>query len=608
MARNRFNSGTAQEAELPKAKINRESLSRISALLKYIQPYKWKFSIGFVFLLLSSITGLAFPALIKVMVEVAQGNPSEYGLPNTVKGIGLIAFAILFVQAFVSFFRIRLFVEVSEKALADIRRETYFKMITLPMNFFANRRVGELNSRISADLSQIQDTLTTSLAEMIRQVILLIGGITFLVIISVKLTLFNLSILPLIVVAGVVFGKAIRKISRQAQDQLAESNTVVEETLQGISNVKAFVNEAYEANRYDRSLRKVVTIALKGATYRGGFASFIIFCLFGAIMGVMWYGSYLVEQGALNVSDLLAYMLYSVFVGAAMGTFPEIYANIQKAVGASERVLEILEENTESISINPENNKIKEKILGNLKFENVKFAYPSRKEITVLNDVSFEALAGEKVAIVGSSGAGKSTIASLILKFYDIQQGSILFDGKSANAYTLTDIRNQIAIVPQDVILFGGTILENIAYGKLNSTKEEIIKAAQQANAHNFITSFPEGYETLVGERGVKLSGGQRQRIAIARALLKDPAILILDEATSSLDSESERLVQEALEVLMKGRTSIIIAHRLSTIREADKIIVLDKGEIAEIGTHSELMKKECGIYRHLSTLQFDVN
>ncbi|RRN76536.1 ATP-binding cassette domain-containing protein, partial [Pseudoxanthomonas sp. SGD-10] len=302
------------------------------------------------------------------------------------------------------------------------------------------------------------------------------------------------------------------------------------------------------------------------------------------------------------------YMLYSVFVGAAMGTFPEIYANIQKAVGASERVLEILEESTEAISINPENNKIKERIYGNLRFDSVRFAYPSRKEITVLNNVSFEALAGEKVAIVGSSGAGKSTIASLILKFYDVQKGDILFDDKSANEFALTDIRNQIAIVPQDVILFGGTILENIAYGKLNATKEEIIKAAQQANAHNFITSFPEGYDTIVGERGVKLSGGQRQRIAIARALLKDPAILILDEATSSLDSESERLVQEALEVLMKGRTSIIIAHRLSTIREADKIIVLDKGEIAEVGTHTELMKKEFGIYKHLSTLQFDVN
>lgn len=607
MARNRFNSGTAQDAELSKSKINKESLNKISGLLKYLKPYRGKFFIGMIFLLLSSITGLAFPALIKVMVDVAQGNEPGYGLPGTVNQIGYVAFAILFLQSFVSFFRIRLFVEVAEKSLADIRRDTYFRMITLPMNFFANRRVGELNSRISADLSQIQDTITTTLAEMIRQIILLIGGITLLIVISIKLTLFNLSILPIIVVAGVFFGKAIRKISRSAQDKLAESNTVVEETLQGISNVKAFVNEAYEANRYDKSLREVVKIALKGATYRGGFASFIIFCLFGAIMGVMWYGASLVQDGSLNVSDLLAYMLYSVFVGAAMGSFPELYANVQKAIGASERVLEILDEKSEAISTNAEKNITKQKIFGNLAFNNIEFAYPSRPEITVLKGISFEANAGEKIAIVGPSGAGKSTIAGLILKFYDAQKGEIWFDGKSSNEYNLTDIRNQVAIVPQDVILFGGTILENIAYGKLSATKEEIIKAAEQANAHRFIVGFPEGYDTVVGERGVKLSGGQRQRIAIARALLKDPAILILDEATSSLDSESERLVQEALEVLMKGRTSIIIAHRLSTIREADKIIVLDQGEIAESGSHLELIQNKNGLYKHLSSLQFEV-
>jgi len=608
MARNRFNSSSSQEAELPKAKINKESLNKISGLLKFLKPYRTKFLVGMIFLFLSSLTALAFPALIKVMVGNAQGNPSDYSfLPQTVNEIGFLAFGILFIQSFVSFFRIRLFVEVAEKALADIRKATYFKMITLPMNFFANRRVGELNSRISADLSQIQDTITTTLAEIIRQVILLIGGIILLIITSGKLTLFNLSILPLIVLAGVIFGKKIRKISRDAQDKLAESNTVVEETLQGIGNVKAFVNEAYEANRYDKSLREVVKIAIRGANYRGGFAAFIIFCLFGAILGVIWYGSILVESRALQVEDLLAYVLYSIFVGAAMGSFPDLYANIQKAIGASERVLEILDEENEAISIHESENQIKEKIQGSLSFKDIEFAYPSRKEITVLNGISFDAQAGEKIAIVGPSGAGKSTIAGLILKFYEAQKGEILFDGKAANSYALTDIRQQVAIVPQDVILFGGTILENIAYGKLNATKDEIIKAAQQANAHRFIIGFPEGYDTVVGERGVKLSGGQRQRIAIARALLKDPAILILDEATSSLDSESERLVQEALEILMKGRTSIIIAHRLSTIREANKIIVLDQGKVVESGSHEELIKNEEGLYKHLSALQFEV-
>lgn len=290
-----------------------------------------------------------------------------------------------------------------------------------------------------------------------------------------------------------------------------------------------------------------------------------------------------------------------------MGSFPDLYANVQKAIGATERVLEILSEKCEEVSINEIDNVIKQKIEGNIAFENVNFHYPSRPEIEVLKGVSFEAKTGQKIAIVGPSGSGKSTMAALTLQFYHPQSGTILFDQLPSDAYSLTDIRNQVAIVPQDVMLFGGTILENIAYGKLSASKEEIIRAAQRANAHQFVTSFPEGYDTVVGERGVKLSGGQRQRIAIARALLKNPSILILDEATSSLDSESERLVQEALEELMKNRTSIIIAHRLSTIREADKIIVLEKGTVVESGNHEELLGNENGLYRYLSQLQFEV-
>ena len=306
--------------------------------------------------------------------------------------------------------------------------------------------MGELNSRISSDLSQIQDTLTTTLAELIRQVVLLVGGITFLIIVSPQLTLFNLALLPVLVISAIFFGKYIRKISRQAQDKLAESNTIVEETLQGISNVKAFVNEAYEANRYDKSLREVVKIALKGATLRGGFASFIIFCLLGAIVGVIWYGSVLVSQGHLTVGSLTEYILYSLFVGAAMGTFPELYANVQKAVGASERVLEILAEENEPISTNVAENKTQSIIKGNLDFRNVVFSYPSRKEITVLKDVTFSAAAGERVAIVGPSGAGKSTIAALILNFYKPQEGEVLFDGATSRSYPLTDPSKKILL------------------------------------------------------------------------------------------------------------------------------------------------------------------
>lgn len=615
MARARLNSGNAQAEELPKAKINRESIKQVMRLLRYLKPYRTKFFLGLACLILSSASSFLFPLLMGRLIGTGvQGKQTgsmvskeilDY-FPSEINTVALTLLAVLFVQSIFSYFRINWFVEVAERGLADIRRDTYHKLITLPMNFFSQRRVGELNSRLSADLSQIQDAITTTLAEMIRQVIIFTGGIIFLVLVSGKLTLMLLAVLPVMVVIAVVFGRFIRKLSRQAQDKLAESNTIVEETLQGISNVKAFVNEAFEVGRYNKSIHEVVKIAMRGAKFRGVFASFIVFCLFGTIVSVVWYGSHLVQTGEISLASMFTFILLSTFVGAAMGSFPELYATMQKAFGASERVLEILAEENEPISMHKERNVIKERIYGNLEFKDVVFSYPSRKEIVVLNGVSFEAAKGEKVAIIGPSGAGKSTIAGLILRFYETQSGSLLFDGKPSTDYSLTDIRNQVAIVPQDVLLFGGTIRENIAYGRLNASNEEIETAAKRANAHDFISSFPEGYETLVGERGVKLSGGQRQRVAIARALLKDPAILILDEATSSLDSESERLVQEALEELMKNRTSIIIAHRLSTIREADKIIVLEKGKVIESGKHSELMQNEEGLYRYLSQLQLE--
>ncbi|WP_262249315.1 ABC transporter ATP-binding protein [Parapedobacter soli] len=607
MARQRLNSGHAPSEDLPKSKLTKSTLKKAGRLLAYLRPYRGKFVIGMVFLFLSSLTALTFPALLGAMIDAAQDKQSYQWLPADIRTIGVISFVILFIQSLVSFFRIRLFVEVAEKSLADIRRDSYHNLITLPLDFFSNRRVGELNSRLSADLSQIQDTMTTTFAELIRQIILLTGGVSLLFVVSGKLTLLNLSILPILVVIAVVFGRFIRNLSRQAQDKLAESNTVVQETLQGISNVKAFVNEAYEASRYSKSLQSVVKIAVKGATYRGIFASFIIFCLFGAVVAVIWYGSALVSAGDISVGDLTTYILYSIFVAGSMGSFPELYANIQKAIGASERVIEILDEQQEDAGLLQTEKTIENPIEGTVAFEDVTFAYPSRREITVLKNVSFEARAGEKLAIVGPSGTGKSTIAALVLQFYKPDSGRILFDGRAAADYPLTDIRGQVAIVPQDVLLFGGTIRENIAYGRLDADAEEIITAAQRANAHDFIMDFPKGYDTMVGERGVKLSGGQRQRIAIARALLKDPAILILDEATSSLDSESERQVQQALEELMKGRTSIIIAHRLSTIREADQIVVVEEGKVVASGTHDSLMGKGEGLYHHLYQLQLAV-
>lgn len=608
MARERLNSGNAASIELPKAKINRETLGHVARLLSYLKPYRGKFIAAMFALLLSSLVGLAFPSFVGALIDTAQGKRTSDFLPATIPGILLLAFVVLAGQAIVSFFRILWFVSVGERALSDIRKDTYLKLITLQMDFFAGRRVGELNSRISADLSQVQDTLTSTIAEMIRQAVLLVGGVIFMAMISKKLIFALLAVLPVLIIAAVFFGRFIRKISREAQDKLAESNTMVEETLMGIASVKAFVNEPYEAKRYSGAIGQVASIAIRGAKFRGMFSSFIVLCIFGGLLGVIGYGCVLVSNGEITFGELLKFSLYAMFLASSLGSFPELFANVQKTVGASERVLEILAEKGEDVAITENTVVIAQKITGHLTFDHVGFAYPSRAEVQVLKEVSFEASAGQRVAIVGPSGSGKSTTAALILQFYHPQHGQILFDGKPASAYALSDIRNQVAIVPQDVLLFGGTILENIAYGKLSASREEIILAAQRANAHQFISSFPEGYETVVGERGVKLSGGQRQRIAIARALLKNPSILILDEATSSLDSESERLVQEALEELMKGRTSIIIAHRLSTIREADRILVLEKGQIVESGTHEELIADQKGLYRYLSGLQFELS
>lgn len=589
----------SKENDLPKAKLTSSSLTKALRIFKYGKGHKWKFYIGLVFLLLTSATALAFPKLMGMLVDCVTNKDLDQA-----NYVALLLMGVLVLQALFSFFRISLFVNFTENSLSNIRFALYENLVKLPMTFFSQKRVGELNSRISADISQLQDTFTTTIAEFLRQLILIIGGFIILGSISPKLTLMMLAIVPLVAVGAVIFGRFIRKYGKKTQDKVAESQVIVEETLQGITNVKAFANEWYEIKRYKNKIKEIVQIAIKGGIYRGYFASFIILCLFGCVVVVVWYGITLTIKGEVEgVGDLISFILYTTFIGASFGGIAEMYAQIQKAVGATERVFELLDEVPEVI--NSTENPVTEKITGNVSFKNVSFSYPSRPEIEVLKDVNFEVNFGQKIAIVGPSGAGKSTIASLLLRFYNIDKGEILIDGKNINAFQLEQLRGNMSIVPQDVILFGGTIKENIAYGKPNATDAEIMETAKQANAFNFIEGFPEQMETLVGERGIKLSGGQRQRIAIARALLKNPSILILDEATSSLDSESEKLVQEALEVLMQGRTSFIIAHRLSTIRKADQILVLDGGTITEKGTHQELIALENGMYKNLSSLQF---
>lgn len=484
--------------------------------------------------------------------------------------------------------------------MRDIRMALYGRLVRLPMTFFDQRRTGELISRITADVSMLQDTFSVTLAELFRQLVTLLAGVVFLLVTTPKLTLFMLATFPVLVIIAMVFGRFIRKLSKATQDELAAANVIVEETLQSISTVKSFVGEVYESTRYGNGLNRVVAVALKAAKFRGAFISFIIFALFGGIVGVMWYGASLVSSGAMSVGDLVSFVLYTTFIGGSIAGLGDIYGQVQKAIGSSERVLEILDEVEES-SVGVKNTDFN----GKIEFEKISFHYPTRPEVEVLRSLSFHVNPGEKVALAGHSGAGKSTIIQLLLRFYDPQQGQIRVDDRPVSDWELASLRAHIGIVPQEVLLFGGSIRENISYAKPNATEEELIGAAKKANAWQFISLFPEGMETLVGERGVKLSGGQRQRIAIARAILKDPSILILDEATSSLDAESESLVQEALDELMKGRTTIIIAHRLATIRKVDRIYALSEGKIVEEGSHAELLDKEDGFYANLVRLQF---
>jgi len=604
MARNR--SGFQAENETKKP-ISKESFKKGARIFKYVTPYKYKFIIGLIFLALSSSTFMIFPALTGQLVDSATGQASSTFLQN-INLIALGLFGVILLQGIFSFFRVYFFAQVSENAVADIRRSLYAKFVVLPIPYFEQKRVGEITSRITSDVSQLQDTLSTTLAELFRQLVTLIVGVVIIMVTSVKLSLFMLATFPVLVLLAFVFGKRIKKLSKATQDEIAKTNVIVEETLQAINVVKAFTNELFEISRYNQSLSNAVRYALRASYFRGAFISFIIIGLFGGIILVLWFGASLVESGELTIGDLVQFIIYTTFIGASVGGLGDMYGRVQSSLGAADRVLEILDEPVESSHQSLLSAEKSFSIQGNISYRNVAFSYPTRQDIAVLKDISFNIASGEKIALVGPSGAGKSTIVQLLMRFYELSSGSISIDGRNINDINLTQLRQNIGIVPQEVLLFGGSIRENIAYGRPDATDEQIIAAARKANAYDFIQSFPEGLDTLVGERGIKLSGGQRQRIAIARAILKNPAILILDEATSSLDSESEKLVQAAMDELMKDRTSIIIAHRLSTIRKADKILVIEQGRIVEQGTHHDLSLNEQGLYANLLKLQFELS
>ncbi len=593
MARGKRNKG-----ERPK--ISKEGWAKAKKLLKYLKPYQLSFFIGLIFLFLGSGVFMVFPLAAGELIDSASGQ-SKYNL--SLGDIGLILVAIVIVQAISSYLRVLLFANVSEKGMADIRKALYQKLLTQPTTFFDKNRVGELTSRSTADVQQLQDAISITLAELIRQILMLVVGVIYLSLVATELLLVMLATFPVVILIALFFGKYIRKLSKKRQDQLAETSTILEETLQAISVVKSFTNEWFEQKRYGQSVDNVVKTSLQFARVRGLFIVFIITALFGAMFFVLWWGATLVQSGDMQAGELVTFITLTAVIGGAIASLGDFYTQMLRAVGASERIMELLDTDSE---LELSENLTKLPIVGNISFQKVAFAYPTRPEMQILKDININITAGQKIALVGTSGGGKSTIVKLLLRLYHDIEGDILVDGQSIKDFNLSQWRQNIGIVPQDVILFGGTIYENIAYGNHQATETEIIAAAQKANAWEFVESFPEGMQTIVGDRGVQLSGGQRQRIAIARAILKNPTILLLDEATSALDAESERLVQDALNTLMEGRTSIIIAHRLATIREVDCIYVIDGGQIVEKGNHQTLVAQKDGVYNQLAKLQFN--
>ncbi|MDX1446725.1 ABC transporter ATP-binding protein [Lishizhenia sp.] len=604
--------GPRKKGKREKVKLSKESVQKAKGIFSYLKPYSFVFAIGWICLVLSSLSGLAFPYL---MGQLLGGESAETpaSMSDTVSLINMdnvndvaILLLILFgAMSVFSFFRVVLFTNVTENTLRDIRNDAFSKLIYMPMDFFNQNKVGELTSRVSNDITQVQETLRTTIAEFFRQIITVVGSVLFLVLTSWKLALIMLSTVPVIAIIAVFFGRFIRKLSKNAQDFNAESNSIVEEALMGITNIKSFTHEMFTLNKYKKATEEIRNLNVKSGLWRGVFVSFMIFFMTSAIVFIIWQGIKMTQGPDPEISSqqFFSFIMFTIMMGASFGSIPDLYAGIQKSIGAVENLMNIISEKTE---FEQKKGELQPTLEGNISFKDVNFAYPQRKDIEVLKGISFEAQKNQTIALVGSSGAGKSTIASLLFNYYDIDSGSISYDGNKVEDISVEHLRSQMAIVPQEVILFAGTIRENINFGKVDATEEEIIEAAKKANAWAFIKDFPQGLDTEVGDRGIQLSGGQKQRIAIARALLKNPRILVLDEATSALDSESERLVQEALENLMQGRTSIVIAHRLSTIRNADKILVLEHGKVVEQGTHSELVQIENGVYANLSQLQLN--
>ncbi len=576
---------------------------QLRRLFSYTKPYRLQLFVGLLSVTIASSLGLVFPLATGNLFNTAfQGSNAAEAFMQNLNKIGLFLIGIFLFQAVFNYLRTYLLGLVGEGVVADLRKSLFKHLMGLPISFFESRKTGEITSRLTSDISTVQGAVSQALAQFISQLITLIGGVVVIFILNTKLTLVMLSIIPAAIIAGAYFGRRLRKISTGYQDKIAEANASADEAISGIRVVKSFTAESLESNRYNTLITESYKVALRRAQVRALFIPSILLAMFTGIGLVLWYGSRLILLGELQWGDFISFMMLTVMVAGSIGTFTGLYSQLQESLGASKRIFELLDLQSDLVeSTTP---KPLDGVQGRITFDKVSFRYGDRGDEWVLQDLILEAKPGEVVALVGPSGAGKSTLITLIPRFYDPTQGRILLDDRDIREMSLLDLRAQIGIVPQETQLFSGTVAENIRYGRPDASDNEVIEAAKAANAHSFISDFPEGYKTVVGERGVKLSGGQRQRVAIARALLKNPRILILDEATSSLDSESEALVQEALEVLMQGRTTFVIAHRLSTIRNAHKILVLDDGQIIQQGSHDDLLQQG-GLYKDLYERQF---